>query len=99
MSEEIKFTEDEMNKVNGIRQKYVTIQNSFGQVSINRIRLNQQVEDLNKAEESLSTEFQENQNSERDFVNEINTKYGDGNLDINTGIFTKNTPTDTDKKS
>ena len=99
MSEAIKFTEEEMTAVNNIRQKYVTIQNSFGQVSINRIRLNQQIEDLDKAEEALGNDFKENQNSERDFVQEINKKYGDGNLDINTGIFTKNTPTDTEKKS
>tara|TARA_Y100000592_G_C5395994_1_gene280648 strand:+ start:314 stop:601 length:288 start_codon:yes stop_codon:yes gene_type:complete len=89
MSEEIKFTEEEMKKVSEIRQKYVTIQNSFGQISINRLRLNQQNDDLDKAEQTLSTEFMENQNSERDFVDEINKKYGDGNLDINTGIFTK----------
>jgi len=99
MAEEIKFSEEEMNTVNGIRKKYVTIQSSFGQVSINRLRLNQQIEDLQKAEESLTGDFQENQNSERNFVNEINKKYGDGNLDINTGIFTKNTPEDTAKKS
>lgn len=89
MSEEIKFTEEEMKQVSEIRQKYVTIQNSFGQISINRLRLNQQNEDLDKAEQTLSAEFMENQNSERDFVDEINKKYGDGNLDINTGIFTK----------
>ena len=89
MSEEIKFTEEEMKQVSEIRQKYVTIQNSFGQISINRLRLNQQNDDLDKAEQTLSAEFMENQNSERDFVDEINKKYGDGNLDINTGIFTK----------
>ena len=89
MSEEIKFTEEEMKQVSEIRQKYVTIQNSFGQISINRLRLNQQNEDLDKAEQTLSAEFMENQNSERDFVDGINKKYGDGNLDINTGVFTK----------
>tara|TARA_Y100000401_G_scaffold67138_1_gene53720 strand:+ start:1936 stop:2223 length:288 start_codon:yes stop_codon:yes gene_type:complete len=89
MSEEIKFTEEEMKQVSEIRQKYVTIQNSFGQISINRLRLNQQNDDLDKAEQTLSAEFMENQNSERDFVDGINKKYGDGNLDINTGVFTK----------
>ena len=89
MSEEIKFTEEEMKQVSEIRQKYVTIQNSFVQISINRLRLNQQNDDLDKAEQTLSAEFMENQNSERDFVDGINKKYGDGNLDINTGVFTK----------
>ena len=89
MSEEIKFTEEEMKQVSEIRQKYVTIQNSFGQISINRLRLNQQNDDLDKAEQTLSAEFMENQNSERDFIDGINKKYGDGNLDINTGVFTK----------
>ena len=85
----ISYDEENLKKVSEIRQKYVTIQNSFGQISINRLRLNQQNDDLDKAEQTLSTEFMENQNSERDFVDEINKKYGDGNLDINTGIFTK----------
>ena len=33
-------------------------------------------------------EFEENQTSEKDFVDTINKKYGQGNLDITTGVFT-----------
>ena len=99
MSEEIKFTAEEMKEVNDIRQKYVSIQNQLGQVGINKIRLNQQHDDLETLENALNKDFLDTQDSERKFVESINTKYGEGNLDINTGVFTKSSTEQTEKKS
>tara|TARA_Y100000004_G_C8833848_1_gene377365 strand:+ start:11 stop:298 length:288 start_codon:yes stop_codon:yes gene_type:complete len=89
---EVKFTEEEMKQVTEIRQSYVRVQNAFGQININKIKFDQQMEDLHKAEEEVKSEFENIQEQERNFVDSINKKYGDGNLDVNTGVFTpKNT--------
>lgn len=89
---EVKFTEEEMKQVTEIRQSYVRVQNAFGQININKIKFDQQMEDLHKAEEEVKSEFEKIQEQERNFVDSINKKYGDGNLDVNTGVFTpKNT--------
>ena len=85
---EVKFTEEEMKQVTEIRQSYVRVQNAFGQININKIKFDQQMEDLHKAEEEVKSEFENIQEQERNFVDSINKKYGDGNLDVNTGVFT-----------
>ena len=85
---EVKFTSEEMKQLTELQQTYAAVQNTFGQLSVSRIRLNQEVSNLDEAENRLRTDFVETQQKERDFVQEINKKYGDGNLDLNTGVFT-----------
>ena len=88
MANEVKFTEEEMKQINVLQQGYVNLQNALGQLSVSRIRLEQQLDDLDTAEDSVRVQFVENQTKERDFVDGINKKYGDGNLDLTTGVFT-----------
>jgi len=85
---EVKFTEEEMKQITTLQQGYVNLQSVLGQLGVNRIRLNQQFDDLDTAEEKVRTQFVENQTKERDFVDGINKKYGDGNLDLTSGVFT-----------
>ena len=88
MAEEAKFTEDEMKEIETLQQTYIGLQNSLGQLGVARIRLENQVNDLNSNEEQIRKQFSDTQVKERDFVDSINKKYGDGNLDLNTGVFT-----------
>ena len=85
---EIKFTEDEMATLRSLQQTYAGVQNALGQMGVERIRLNQQQVNLDTAEENLTTQFEETQTKERDFVKDISKKYGYGNLDITSGVFT-----------
>ena len=99
MSDAVKFTEDEMKQINTLQQGYVSLQNALGQLSVNRIRLNQQFDDLDTTEENVRTQFVENQTKEREFVDSINKKYGDGNLDLTSGVFTPKSPKETTEKT
>ena len=83
MSEEVKFTEEELGKINNIRENYLNIQNSFGQVKMAKMRLNQQ-------EQDLENNLNEIQSEEAKFLDEITKKYGQGTLNPETGVFTKN---------
>ena len=88
MSESVKFTEDEMKQIGNLQQSYMNIQSSLGQLAVNKIRVKKQLSDIEVAEENLQEQFTYNQKQETKFVESINKKYGDGNLDVNTGVFT-----------
>ena len=100
-NKEVKFTEDEMKEISKLQQTYLALQNTLGQVGVARIKLEQQLNDLDSNEDTLKSQFVENQSKEKDFVDQINKKYGDGNLDLSTGVFTprlvEETTTKTDK--
>ena len=90
MSEEIKFTEEEMNKVKGFQKKYFDIQSSFGQIHIARLRLEEQLLSLDKSVNDIQNNFKETTEEEKKFLDEITAKYGDGTLNPDTSIFTPN---------
>ena len=99
MAEEVKFSQEEMNQLTELQQTYTTIQNTFGQLSVNRIRLEQELSSLDEADDRLKSDFAANQQKEREFVDTISKKYGDGNLDLNTGVFTPKTVEETTDKT
>ena len=88
MAESVKFTEDEMKQINDLQTNYVNLQNTLGRIGVARIRLEQQISELDENENDVRNKFTENQTRERNFVDSINKKYGDGNLDLTTGEFT-----------
>ena len=55
--------------------------------------------ELDEAENRLRNDFIANQQKERDFVDTINKKYGDGNLDLGTGVFTPRPAAETTDKT
>ena len=99
MADEVKFTDKEMVQLVELQQRYQTIQNALGQLSVARLRLEQQLVAFDAEENNIKTQFTEIQNQERGFVDSVNKKYGDGNLDINTGIFTPKEVTKTPDKT
>jgi|TARA_R110000851_G_scaffold125345_1_gene256193 hypothetical protein len=88
MAEETKFTEEELKQIKEIQDSYFDIQNKFGSLSVATLRLNQQVESLDKSEDELNKEFIKIQENENTFLAGITEKYGEGSLDPETGVFT-----------
>ena len=89
MSDEIKFTTEEMKSLNGIQNEYGEIQFKLGQVALAKLRLGQQIDNLNRVETELVKNFETLQKNENEFTNTINKKDGDGTLDPKSGVFTK----------
>ena len=88
MSEPIKFKDEELKKIQEIQNNYFNIQGELGRLSITRIRLNQQLENIDEREHSLQEQFLTTQKEEKTFIDKINEKYGDGVLDPESGTFT-----------
>ena len=81
MSEEVKFTDDELKEIKSLQKSYLDIQNEFGQLSLAKIRLKRQ-------EEQTSKKLTEIETTEKSFLDKITTKYGKGILNPETGVFT-----------
>ena len=87
---EKKFTDEEMGKIKEIQSSYLGVQQAFGQLEVNRIRLEQQLDATQKASVDLRDKFSEVQKEEQGFIEDLNKKYGDGSLDLESGTFTPN---------
>ena len=90
MSEETKFTDKELEQIKGIQDSYAKLQSEFGQVGISKIRLKEQVDEVEAFEAKLSDEFKQIQETEKNLLEDITKKYGEGSLDPETGVFTSN---------
>ena len=90
MSDETKFSDEEMKKLLEIQNAYVEIQQKIGQVQMSKLKLKEQMSEIENLENNCVIDFKKIQKEEKDFVDSISKKYGDGKLDAETGIFTPN---------
>ena len=88
MADEIKFTDEELKSLQDLSQSYQNIQASFGQLKVQKILNQQQADALEEAEVKMDADYKEIQDNERKLVEELNEKYGPGQLDPQTGVFT-----------
>ena len=87
-TEEIKFTEEELKELSGLQTSYQEKQAILGQLAVQRILLDQQVEAIETRQTEVESEYSDVQQTERDLVQKLNEKYGPGQLDPQTGVFT-----------
>ena len=86
--QETKFTEDELKSLQDLQNSYQQKQLQFGQLEVQRLLVSQQLEQLDSAKTKLEVEYGEVQETERTLVQSLNEKYGPGNLDPATVVFT-----------
>ena len=87
-NDEVKFSEEELKELGGLQNSYQEKQGLLGQLSVQKILLNQQIEATENRQVELEGEYEEVQQTERDLVQKLNEKYGPGQLDPQTGVFT-----------
>ena len=90
MAEDTKFTEDEMKTIQGIQDLYLEVQTDFGKLNLAKIKLEQQLDELDKVDDDLTKKFTGIQEKEKTFLENITKKYGEGSLNPETGVFTAN---------
>ena len=88
MAEEIKFSEEELKSLSELSQGYKNIQTAFGQIRVQKILAQQQLDNLEETEVNMESDYSDLQQKERDLVAQLNEKYGPGSLDPQTGVFT-----------
>ena len=87
-SDEMKFTDEELQELQDLQNGYQEKQALLGSLSVQRILLDQQSDALEARQTEVETEYEGVQQQERDLVQKLNEKYGPGQLDPATGVFT-----------
>ena len=88
MSEKVKFSDEELKDLEQLQNDYSQKQVELGQVHVQRLLLNQQMEQLHNKQSELEQEYIQIQGKEKQLVDGLNQKYGPGQLDPETGVFT-----------
>ena len=86
--QETKFSEEELKSLQDLQQQYQQKQLQFGQLRVQSLLVQQHLDSIDDAEAKLEVEYAGVLETERKLVEELNKKYGPGNLDPATGVFT-----------
>lgn len=83
-----KFTDEELTSIKDLQQKYQEKLVFFGQLSLERMSIEQAIKELNEAETKAREEYQSLQKEEEKMIETLSSKYGDGSLSLKDGTFT-----------
>ena len=92
MANAIKFTEEELKSLQELQGTYNQITMAMGQLSLTRLGLDNQ-------EEQLKTTLVDTRTKENELAKSLTEKYGKGTLNIDNGEFTPEATSETAKKS
>ena len=87
MSESIKFTKDELDKITELRDQFGAKVNEFGQLELELLLTSQRIERLAEAKTKLQEDYLNLQKEEGELVKGLNEKYGAGTVDLQSGEF------------
>ena len=91
MAKEIKFTEDELKSLGDLQGKYNVVTNKFGQLAIAKLNFEKQQESIEEEEFKITEELESVRAEEKEILSAITEKYGPGQLDPQSGVFTPST--------
>ena len=83
MSNSITFTEDELENLKDLQSQYQTVIYQWGQLQVEHKLLNDKKLEIESIYDSL-------RQREKEIMDSLNSKYGDGTLDLDSGTFTPN---------
>ena len=86
MEDPIKFTPEEIQEIQDLQQLYTTVVTQAGQVHLEEITLHER-------KGQVEANFGEVKRKEQEILSNLNTKYGEGSINLETGEFT---PVDTE---
>lgn len=87
MSENKKFTEDELAKIVELREANAQKITEFGQIELEILLANQRLEALHDAKDKMREDYIGLQKNEEQLIKDLNDKYGAGTVDIASGEF------------
>ncbi len=87
MSENKKFTQDELTKIVELSEANAEKITEFGRVELEILLANQRIEALINAKNDLQKDYVALQDKESELIKELNDKYGAGTVDIASGEF------------
>ncbi len=86
-NKEVTLEQSELDEVKDLQGKYTDVILRMGQTALQVEQLDTALEELKEKKEGLIQEHQELRTTENEMVQRLTEKYGNGNLDVNTGVF------------
>ncbi len=88
MSEQIKFTEEEIQEIRQTQANYQTIGLELVQIKLALASAQSQLEALQMEEKLLTERISDVNGKEKELARALETKYGKGEIDLESGMFT-----------
>lgn len=88
MPDTLKFTDDEVNEIRFLQNKFQEKLIKFGQIQLETIELEDRLSLLKNEQSRLRTEYISLQRTEQDLMDKLTNKYGEGSLNLKEGTFT-----------
>ena len=85
---ETKFSDEELQSLRELQDGYSEKSAQFGQLKVQKLLVQQQLDSLETSEVQMESDYSALQAKEQEIVKNLNEKYGPGNLDPATGVFT-----------
>ena len=80
MADPIKFTPEEIQEIQSVQSLYNAIVTQAGQVYLEELS-------LDKKKDQLESNFEEIRSKESEIISTLTTKYGQGQINLETGEF------------
>ena len=84
----IKFTSDEIEKVESFKSEFSELTARLGEIEIEMIIIENKKAQIEHYKETLKAKYIELRENEVKLANELKEKYGEGEFDTTSGIFT-----------
>lgn len=91
MSQEVKFTQEELDQIKSLQTKYSEIGIQLVQIKLAKKNAIDYLDKLEQQEETLTEEILQANESEKLIAEQFSQKYGIGSLDMETGLFVPST--------
>ena len=85
---ETKFSDEELQELRDLQTNYQQKVFDFGNLKVEKMLMEKRQIDLDDKEESLQEQWEGVQEQERSLVQKLTEKYGPGQLDPTSGVFT-----------
>lgn len=89
MEQKVKMSQEDIEKLKKLQEEYNKKIYEFGRLTQARIELDNQLEELNVEDNKLRQEYKKLQEQETKLAEELEKKYGKGQVNLETGEFTK----------
>lgn len=86
---QIKLNEDEQRELIELDREYNLIVTKLGEISITREELSEELEKLSEIKLKYIKEYEDLKKTESIYLKRLKVKYGDGDLDPESGIYIK----------
>jgi hypothetical protein len=84
-----KVTDNELIDIKNLRETLFEIVSSIGELSLNKFQVENQLKEIEQYIKEQQDKFLKFQEKERVLFEQLQTKYGTGNIDIETGEITE----------